>query len=67
MVKNPLALQELQKTKFPSLCQEDPLEKGVTIHSCFLAWRIQMTEKPGDYSPWHYKELNTTERLTEVA
>ena len=30
-----------------SLGQEDPLEKGMTIHSSTLAWRILWTEKPG--------------------
>ena len=30
-----------------SLGQEDPLEKGVGIHSSILAWRIPWTEKPG--------------------
>ena len=34
MVKNPLALQE---TRVQSLGQEDPLEKGMTIHSSILA------------------------------
>ena len=26
---------------------EDPLEKGMTIHSSILAWRIPLTEEPG--------------------
>ena len=30
-----------------SLGQEDPLEKGTTIHSSILAWRIPWTEEPG--------------------
>ena len=29
------------------LGQEDPLEKGMTIHSSILAWRIPWTEQPG--------------------
>ena len=29
------------------LGQEDPLEKGMAIHSSFLAWRIPWTEEPG--------------------
>ena len=37
MIKNPLAMQE---TGLRSLGQEDPLEKGMTIHSSLLAWRI---------------------------
>ena len=30
-----------------SLGWEDPLEKGMTTHSCILAWRIPWTEEPG--------------------
>ena len=26
---------------------EDPLEKGMAIHSSILAWRIPLTEEPG--------------------
>ena len=29
-----------QETWVPPLGQEDPLEKGMTIHSSILAWRI---------------------------
>ena len=28
------------------LGQEDPLEKGMAIHSSILAWKIAWTEKP---------------------
>ena len=41
-VKN---LPAIQKTQFPSLGQEDPLEKGMAIHSFLLAWRIPGTEE----------------------
>ena len=30
-----------------SLCQEDPLEKGMATHSSILAWEIPWTEEPG--------------------
>ena len=30
-----------------SLGREDPLEKGMAIHSCILAWRMPWTEEPG--------------------
>ena len=30
-----------------SLGQEDPLEKGMAIHSSILAWRIPGTGEPG--------------------
>ena len=44
MVNNPPTMQE---TCIQSLGQEDPLEKGIAIHSSILAWRIQWTEEPG--------------------
>ena len=37
----------MQETRVRSLGQEDPLEKGMTIHSTILAWRIPWTEEPG--------------------
>ena len=40
-VKNLLAMKE---TPVQSLSQEDPLEKGMAIHSSILAWRIPWTE-----------------------
>ena len=44
MVKN---LPAMQETRVPSLGLEDPLEKGMAIHSSILAWRIPWREKPG--------------------
>ena len=43
-VKNPPAIEE---TQVGSLSWEDPLEKGMAIHSSILAWRIPWTEEPG--------------------
>ena len=43
MVKHLLAMQE---TWVQSLGQEDPLEKGMAMHSSILSWRIPWTEKP---------------------
>ena len=37
MVKNKPAMREIQ---FGSLGQEDPLEKGMAMHSSVLAWKI---------------------------
>jgi len=42
--KNPPAMQE---TQVRSLVWDDPLEKGMAIHSSILAWRIPWTEEPG--------------------
>ena len=59
MVKN---LPAMQETWLRSLGQKDPLEKGIAIHSCILAWRISWTEEPGGlHSPWGHKELGTAE------
>ena len=44
MVKN---LPAMQETKGQSLGQEDPLEKGMAIHSSILAWKTPWTEDPG--------------------
>ena len=37
----------MRETQVRSLDQEDPLEKGMAIHSGILAWRIPWTEEPG--------------------
>ena len=36
-----------KETRVQSLGQEDPLKKGMTIHSSILAWRTPWTEEPG--------------------
>ena len=63
MVKN---LPAMQETQVQSLGQEDPLEKGMAIHSSILAWRISWTEEPGGLQPrpWGPKESDTAELLT---
>ena len=43
-VKNLPAVQDL---RVQSLGQEEPLEKGMAIHSSILIWEIPRTEKPG--------------------
>ena len=43
MVKN---LPAMQETRIQSLSWEDPLEKGMAVHSSILAWRIPWTEEP---------------------
>ena len=44
LVDNPSAMQE---TQVQSLGWEDPLEKGMAIHSSIVAWKISWTEEPG--------------------
>ena len=40
-------LPAMQETQVRFLGLEDPLEKGIAIHSSILAWRIPRTEEPG--------------------
>ena len=44
MVKNPLAIEELQETL---LGLEDPLEEDTATHYSILAWRISLAKEPG--------------------
>ena len=62
-VKN---LPAMQETQVRSLSREDPLEKGMAIHSRILAWIIPWTEEPVGYTPQGWKESDTTEQLTPV-
>ena len=39
-------LPAMQETWAQSLGREDPLEKGMAMHSSMLAWRIPGTEEP---------------------
>ena len=52
-------LRATQETWTQSLGWEDPLEKGTATHFSILARRI-----PWMHSPWGYKELDMTERLS---
>ena len=59
MVKNLPIVQEIWVR---ILDWEDPLEKGMAIHSSILAWRIPWTGGAWwGYSPWGHKELDMTE------
>ena len=64
VVKNPPAVQE---TWVQSLGWEDPLEKGMAIHSSILAWRIRWTEEPWKATVHRgCKESDATESLTHT-
>ena len=60
-IKNPPAMQEIWVW---SLGWEDPLEKGMAIHSSILVWRIPWIEEPGGCSPWGCQESDLTEWLS---
>ena len=40
-------LSTMRETWVRSLCQEDPLEKEMAIHSSTTAWKIPWTEETG--------------------
>ena len=54
-------LSTMRETQIRSPGREDPLEKGMEIHSSTIAWRIPWTEEPVGYSPWGRKELDMIE------
>ena len=51
----------MQETQVLSQDWEDPLEKGMAIHSSILACRISWTEEPGRLQFMGSKELGTAE------
>ena len=63
-VKNPPAMQETQETLVRSLGWEDPLEEEMATHSSILAWKFYGQRRQVGYSPWGYKESDTTKRMT---
>ena len=58
MVKS---LPAMWETQVQTLGWEDPLEKGMAIHSSILAWRIPWAEEPSGYSPCNHNESDMTE------
>ena len=56
MVKNSHAMQE---TQIQTTGWEDPLEKGMAVHSSFLACRIPSTEEPGELTVHGIAESQT--------
>ena len=53
-VKN---LPVMKEIRVWSLGLEDPLEKGMAIHSSILAWRIPWAEKPGGQQSMRLKRV----------
>ena len=47
VVKNLLAVQEMQETQVQALGREDLLQKEMATHSTIVAWEIPWTEEPG--------------------
>ena len=63
-VKNPPAMQKTQEMQVLSLSQEDPLEKGVAIHSSILAWEFHGQRILAGYNQRVWKESDMTERVS---
>ena len=61
MVEN---LPAMQETWVRFLGWEDPLEKGMAIHSSILVWKISWSEEPGRLQSMGPQESDTIERLT---
>ena len=53
----------MQETWVQSLGWEDPLEKGTATHSSVLLGESHGQRSLVGYSPWGYKESDTTEQL----
>ena len=63
MVKN---LPAMRETWVQSLSGEDPLEKGMKIHSSIFAWRTPWTEEPGGLQGRGPQESDITEQHTHT-
>ena len=61
VVKN---LPAKQKTWVQSLGQEDPLEEGMAMHSCILAWAILWAEEPGSLQSMQLQKSDMSEQLS---
>ena len=55
----------VQETRARSLGQEDPLEKGMAIHSSILG-ESHRQRSLEDYNLWGRKELDMTDGLTLI-
>ena len=54
----------MQKTRVASWGQEDPMEKGIAIHSILFPGELHGQKSLLGYSPWACKKLDMTEQLT---
>ena len=56
----------MRETWVQSLSGEDPLEKGMKIHSSIFAWRTPWTEEPGGLQCMGPQESDITEQHTQT-
>ena len=61
MVKNWLSMEEMQGL---TLGQDDPLEKGMATTPVFLPGEFYGQRSMVGYSPWGFKEMDTTNTFT---
>ena len=64
MAQRAKKLSAMRETQVGSLGWEDPLEKGMAIHSTILAWKSQGQRSLASYSPWGSRESDATEQVT---
>ena len=57
-------MQEIQKTRVPSLGWEIPLEYEMATHSSILAWKIPWAEEPDRLQSLGRKESDTAKHMT---
>ena len=61
VVNNPLPMQDMQEMYIQSLDQEDPLAWEWQTTLVFLSGESHGQRSLVGYTPWHHKELDTTE------
>ena len=66
VVKNPLAVQELQEAWVRSLGWEDPLEEGKATYSSILSGESHGRRSLADYSPGGHRESDMTEATGHI-
>ena len=66
MAQTVKCLPVMQETQVQFLGWEDPLEKGLAIDSCILAWESPWAEEPGRLKSTGCKEFDVIEQLTSL-
>ena len=64
VVKNPLAMQEMQEMWVPSLGRQDFLEEEMATHSSILPEKSHGQKSLAGYSRWGRKDSNMTKQLS---
>ena len=67
VIKNLLAVQEIQETQVQSLDGEDALEKEMATHSSILAWEIPRIEEPDGLQSMELQKVGHNLKSHEVS